>query len=77
MTTPSPEPASTPSFEAALTELTQIVKSLERNEAPLEESLTAYARGLTLLKLCQGQLDAAERKLQILEDGALKNFAPQ
>ncbi|HTZ00478.1 MAG TPA: exodeoxyribonuclease VII small subunit [Rhodocyclaceae bacterium] len=65
-----------PSFEAALKELEAIVQAMEAGEAPLEESLAAYERGLVLLKHCQDTLSAAERRLQILEDGALRDFKP-
>ena len=33
------------SFEQALTELESVVTRLERNDVPLEESLTLFARG--------------------------------
>ena len=61
-------------FEAALAELEQIVQNMEGGRLPLEESITAYRRGSDLLKHCQQQLSDAERKIQILEDGALRDF---
>lgn len=61
-------------FEAALAELEQIVHTMEDGRLPLEESITAYRRGSELLKHCQQQLSDAERKIQILEDGALRDF---
>ena len=61
-------------FEAALAELEQIVHSMEGGRLPLEESIAAYRRGSELLKHCQQQLSAAERKIQVLEDGALRDF---
>ena len=61
-------------FEAALAELEQIVQSMEGGRLPLEESIAAYHRGSELLKHCQRQLSNAERKIQILEDGALRDF---
>ena len=64
------------SFEAALKELEAIVQAMEAGEAPLEESLTAYERGLALLKHCQDTLTSAERRLKILEDGTLRDFSP-
>jgi exodeoxyribonuclease VII small subunit len=70
-------PPGTPvSFEAALQELERIVQAMESGEAPLEESLAAYERGMTLLKHCQETLAAAEHKLQILENGVLRDFDP-
>jgi exodeoxyribonuclease VII small subunit len=61
-------------FEAALAELEQIVQGMEGGRLPLEESLAAYRRGSELLKHCQQQLSEAERKIQILEDGVLRDF---
>ncbi|MBY0339990.1 MAG: exodeoxyribonuclease VII small subunit [Rhodocyclaceae bacterium] len=70
--------ASPASFESALSELETIVKSLEagQNGLALEESLTAYQRGMTLLRYCQDALAAAEQKIQILEKDALRDFTP-
>ena len=61
-------------FETALAELEQIVRTMEDGRLPLEESIDAYRRGSELLKHCQQQLGDAERKIQILEDGELRDF---
>lgn len=61
-------------YEAALAELEQIVQRMEGGQLPLEESIGAYRRGSELLKHCQHQLAAAERKIQVLEDGTLRDF---
>ncbi len=71
--TRNPPPAS---FEAALDELERIVRDMESQQLPLEESLAAYERGAALLKYCQEALGAAEKKLQILENGTLREFEP-
>lgn len=63
-----------PSFESALQELEAIVQAMEAGNAPLEESLAAYERGVVLLRQCQETLAAAEHKLQILENGVLRDF---
>lgn len=63
------------SFEAALSELETIVRDMEAGQLPLEESLAAYERGAMLLKHCQSALTTAEQKLQILENGELREFA--
>ena len=62
------------SFEAALAELETIVRDMEAGSLTLEQSLAAYQRGTQLLKFCQGQLAAAEQKIQILEAGELAQF---
>ena len=61
-------------FEAALAELEQIVQNMEGGRLPLEESIAAYRRGSELLKHCQEQLGDAESKIQILENGVLRDF---
>lgn len=63
-----------PSFEAALAELEAIVERMEGGQLPLEESLTAYRRGAELLQRCQRQLADAERRIQILDNGTLREF---
>ncbi len=67
-------PANALKFEAALAELEQIVRNMEGGRLPLEESIAAYRRGSELLKHCQQQLADAERKIQVLENGALRDF---
>jgi len=62
------------SFEAALHELEHIVQAMESGDAPLEESLASYERGMALLQLCQGQLAGAEQKIRLLENGSLRDF---
>lgn len=50
-------------FEKALEELEQIVRSLESGSAPLEESITTYERGVALKKHCEQKLQAAQLKI--------------
>jgi exodeoxyribonuclease VII small subunit len=69
-----PPPPAT--FEAALQELETIVRAMEAGDGPLDESLAAYDRGMTLLKRCRETLAAAEQRLQVLENDALADFAP-
>ncbi len=71
---PNTQAAAPVSFEAALAELEAIVRQMEAGEAPLEESLAAYERGMGLLKHCQETLTTAEQKLQLFEDGVLRGF---
>ncbi|OHC71294.1 MAG: exodeoxyribonuclease VII small subunit [Rhodocyclales bacterium GWA2_65_20] len=62
------------SFEAALQELEHIVQAMESGEAPLEESLASYERGMALLQQCQEALGSAEQKIRMLENGSLRSF---
>lgn len=53
-------------FEKALVRLEEILKSLENNTAPLDESLGMFEEGVNLIKLCNNKLDKAEQKIKIL-----------
>jgi exodeoxyribonuclease VII small subunit len=55
-----------PKFEAAQQELEQIVERLERGDAGLDEAIKLWERGEELYKLCAGQLDAAQGKIEEL-----------
>ncbi|MEL4106203.1 exodeoxyribonuclease VII small subunit [Oscillospiraceae bacterium CM] len=57
-------------FEQAITRLDEIVKTLERGDAPLEQSLTLFEEGTGLIKFCSELLDTAEQKVTKLQKGA-------
>lgn len=61
-------------YEAALTELEQIVADMESGKLALEDSLVAYKRGAELLAFCRGRLEDAQQQVRVLEDGVLKEF---
>lgn len=52
------------SFEQALTELENIVKSLESGDIQLEDSIKAYERGAALKTHCESKLKAAQLKIE-------------
>ena len=51
------------SFEAALAELEQIVRSLEQGAEPLDKSIELYQRGDRLKRHCEARLKAAQAKI--------------
>jgi len=59
-------------FETALAELEDIVSSMEGGKLELEASISAYKRGMELMKHCQAQLANAEEQIRILENGEFK-----
>lgn len=62
-------------FEVALKRLEEIVHLLEEGNAPLTDSLSLFEEGITLVKLCNSQLDGAEQKVKLLienPDGSVK-----
>ena len=71
-TSPSSE-TSAASFESSLKELEAIVQSMEAGDAPLAAALASYERGVALVQHCQETLAAVERKLQMLENGTLRD----
>jgi exodeoxyribonuclease VII small subunit len=68
------KPQNPQTFEAALSEIENIVAAMEAGQLPLEQSLTAYKRGAELLQYCQARLQEAQQQVKILEAGTLKNF---
>lgn len=52
------------SFEQALIELENIVKSLESGDIQLEDSIKAYERGAALKTHCESKLKAAQLKIE-------------
>jgi exodeoxyribonuclease VII small subunit len=62
-----------PRFEEALAELEGVVRRLEQGELPLEDSLGAFERGMTLVKQLSKRLEEIERRVEVLleRDGGL------
>ena len=61
------------SFEAALSELEEIVRQLETGKSSLEDAIGAYERGAYLKKHCQKKLteaQAREEKINLSATGA-------
>ena len=63
-------------FEAAIAELESIVKKLEEGELALEQSLELYERGVQLSRFCHARLEAAERRIEILNERGELTPAP-
>ena len=57
------------SLEAAMTRLEEIVAAMENDKLPLDKSLKLYEEGIGLVSLCSAELDAAKRKIQMLQSG--------
>jgi exodeoxyribonuclease VII small subunit len=65
-------------FEAAIAELESVVRKLEEGggDLSLEDSLKLYERGVTLSKFCHAKLEAAERKIELLNERGELRPAP-
>lgn len=60
-------------FESSMQRLEQIVRMLERGDAPLEESLKLFQEGTELAQLCGKMLEEAElqvKKIMTASDGS-------
>lgn len=70
-----PEPAadespSELSFEDALKRLEEIVRTLERGEAPLDKSIELYQEGDKLKRHCEARLKAAQARIDQIAFGS-------
>ena len=55
--------------------LEQVIGILERDDVPLEEAFRAYSQGMSILKLCNDEIDRVEKQvLKLTEDGCLEEF---
>lgn len=55
-----------PSFEEAMGALEAIVNSLETERLPLEEMVSAYERGVNLLRTCRSRIEAARQRVELI-----------
>ena len=68
------------SFEAALARLEEIVRTLEKGEAPLDESIQLYQEGERLKRHCEARLKDAQARIEQIalrgdgQPGGLKPF---
>ena len=56
-------------FEDAMIELESKVKKLESGSLTLDESITAFEEAVKLIRVCNKQLENAERRVRMLTEG--------
>lgn len=56
-------------FEESVARLEEIVKLLENGKAPLSDSLALFEEGVSLVRICTEELDAAEKRITELTAG--------
>ena len=54
---------SKPTFEENMKRLEEIVRAMERGDAPLEESMKLFQEGTDLVARCSSMLDQAEQQV--------------
>ena len=57
-------------FEEAMQKLSEIVDKLESGEGALDEMISLYEEGMTLVKSCEAQLDSYEATIVQLSEVA-------
>lgn len=57
------------SFEQAIDTIEDLVEKIESGEIGLEQAMTQYERGQSLIKHCRGILGKAEQRIAELIDG--------
>ena len=57
------------SLEEAMTRLEAVVAELENEKLPLDKSLKLYEEGIGLVARCSEELEAAKRRIKILQQG--------
>lgn len=60
------ETSGQPSFEDALSELESVVEAMEEEQLPLEDLVSHYEKGSTLLKHCESVLKSARDRLELI-----------
>ncbi len=65
-TTDTASEESSPSFEEALAALEGIVEAMENEQLPLEDLVTHYEQGSALLNRCEGILNAAKGRIELI-----------
>ncbi len=66
-----------PSFEENLQKLEAILQELEHGNLPLEAALAKFEAGMELIRRCNAQLDAVDRRVAILLRDADGKLTPQ
>ncbi len=61
-------PSPVADFESSLDQLEKLVEKMEHGEMSLEDSLTAYERGVGLYRHCRQALEQAELRVRLLTD---------
>ena len=60
-------------FEHALARLDEVVARLDSGDVGLEEAVTLFAQGQTLLAVCRERLDLAQQRITELTSSATPN----
>lgn len=59
-------PAPSNEFEKSFQQLEAVVKRLENEELPLDESLQLFEEGIRLSRFCHQRLEEVEKKIELI-----------
>ena len=60
------------SFEEIITRVNEILSALENKQTPLDQSLSLFEEGVTLIKKADGILNDAQNKIKMLTEDEVK-----
>jgi exodeoxyribonuclease VII small subunit len=60
------DPSKKADFEQSLARLEEVVRKLESANLPLDEAMKLFEEGMQLSRDCQGQLEQAEARVEVL-----------
>ena len=60
------------SFEEIITRVNEILLALENKQTPLDQSLSLFEEGVTLIKKADGILNDAQKKIKMLTEDEVK-----
>lgn len=63
-------------FESSIKRLEEVVRLLEKGDAPLDDALALFEEGTSLIKSCSKMLDDAEQKVTLLVKGTVPQEQP-
>lgn len=61
-------------FEKKIQALESLVQEMEQDDLSLEKSMANFEKGIKIVRECQGALQEAEQKIEILQQGTLNEF---
>ncbi len=64
-------------YEKAITELEDVIASLEHGDQTLEDSLALFEKGKQLSKFCLNILEQAELRVKILNGEEIVDYQPE
>ncbi|MBR6309245.1 MAG: exodeoxyribonuclease VII small subunit [Lachnospiraceae bacterium] len=51
------------------------IAELEKDDLPLEKAFSCYEEGIKLVKKCEEEIDAVEKKVMVLSGGEVHEFS--